>query len=159
MPKAFNPFQDIIDFHQKFGIDYTSVPRALPLDLSEFRSKFLEEEATEYMGAQERAYDITTAHPEDRDAADYSHQLEEALDGLVDLCYVAMGTARLHGFDFVEAWDRVHAANMQKIRTPSAQASKRGSTFDVIKPDGWEAPSHTDLVEVNDLGNAHLDRA
>ena len=36
---------------------------------------------------------------------------------------------------------------MKKIRTPNADASKRGSKYDVIKPPGWEPPSHKDLVE------------
>ena len=78
---------------------------------------------------------------------------------LVDLVYVAIGTAHLHGFDFEEAWRRVHHANMQKIRTPNAEASTRGSKHDVIKPEGWEPPSHTDLVEVNDVHMTHEDRS
>jgi predicted HAD superfamily Cof-like phosphohydrolase len=123
-----NPYQDIIAFHVKFDIAYTGEPRFLPPDLQEFRLKFLSEELTEYEEA----------------LAD--GELADALDALVDLVYVALGTAHLHGFDFNEAWRRVHAANMGKIRAPSADASKRGSVFDVIKPEGWVPPDHTDLV-------------
>jgi predicted HAD superfamily Cof-like phosphohydrolase len=114
---------------------------------------------TEYMVHARHAYDTTTRHPDSRDQADYTYQLEESLDGLVDLVYVAIGTAYMHGFDFQSAWDRVHEANMKKIRAPSAEASKRKSSFDVVKPEGWEPPTHTDLVEDNDCMDPHLDRA
>jgi len=52
----------------------------------------------------------------------------------------------LCGLDFVEAWDRVHRANMSKVRAEKAGDSKRGSKFDVVKPSGWTAPDLTDLV-------------
>lgn len=48
---------------------------------------------------------------------------------------------------FYMAWDRVHAANMRKVRATAEEQSKRGSKLDVIKPPGWEAPDHKDLVE------------
>jgi hypothetical protein len=35
---------------------------------------------------------------------------------------------------------------MAKVRAPSASASKRGNAHDVVKPPGWTAPDHTDLV-------------
>jgi len=52
----------------------------------------------------------------------------------------------LCGLDFVEAWERVHRANMSKVRAEKTGDSKRGSTFDVVKPSGWTAPDLTDLV-------------
>jgi len=64
----------------------------------------------------------------------------EVIDALVDLVYVALGTAHLCGFPFMKVWDAVHAANMKKIRAARACDSKRGSTFDVVKPKGWRKP-------------------
>ncbi|MFA5377442.1 MAG: nucleoside triphosphate pyrophosphohydrolase family protein [Dehalococcoidia bacterium] len=64
----------------------------------------------------------------------------EVIDALVDLVYVALGTAHLCGFPFMKVWDAVHAANMKKIRATRACDSKRGSTFDVVKPKGWKKP-------------------
>ena len=120
--------EDIRDFHRKFGLHYAGGPRQLTLHLAEFRTKFMQEELDEY--------GIATA----------KRDLEGQLDALVDLVYVAMGTAYQQGFDFDEAWRRVHAANMQKVRAERPADSKRGSGFDVVKPSGWVAPSHADLV-------------
>jgi predicted HAD superfamily Cof-like phosphohydrolase len=102
----------------------------------------LQEELNEYkksvaMGAGSQLLDPDNVH---------SH-MAQALDGLVDLVYVALGTAYLHGFDFREAWRRVHFANMNKVRaSQDGSDSKRGSSYDVIKPPGWRPPDHSDLV-------------
>ena len=125
-------WNDIESFHHKFGLSYGGAPRALPWDLAEFRIKFLQEELDEYAAAYE--------------ADDTVHSREQMLDALVDLVYVALGTAYLHGFNFAEAWRRVQVANMSKVRVERAEDSKRGSTFDVVKPAGWKPPSHKDLV-------------
>lgn len=67
-------------------------------------------------------------------------------DALIDLAYVVLGTAHLQGFDFEEGWRRVHAANMSKVRARRKSDSKRKSKFDVVKPEGWQAPVLTDLI-------------
>lgn len=121
-------YRDILDFHVKFGLVYFGGPRPLPTDLKDFRIKFMEEELNEY----KRAVDVG--------------DLEGQLDALVDLVYVALGTAHLQGFKFNEAWKRVHQANMRKVRATSEEQSKRGTASDVIKPVGWEPPFLKDLV-------------
>jgi predicted HAD superfamily Cof-like phosphohydrolase len=136
---------DIAQFHEKFGLEYNGKPRLLPYRLQEFRSKFMSEELSEYnlaitAGNHESQLDLLS-----RD--EITSDLEKALDALVDLVYVALGTSYMHGFNFREAWRRVHSANMKKIRVERADQSSRGSLFDVIKPPGWRPPSHTDLVE------------
>jgi predicted HAD superfamily Cof-like phosphohydrolase len=129
---------DIVDFHHKFRLVYDGPPRPLPEELGEFRAKFLQEELDEYNFHREK---INT----DGDSLEHREGL---LDALVDLVYVALGTAYLHGFNFAEAWRRVQRANMAKVRAERADQSKRGSTFDVVKPEGWKAPDHRDLVGV-----------
>ena len=111
--------QDIKDFHEKFQLTYIGPPRELPDELAKFRKAFMEEELDEYID---------------------SRYLPGKLDALVDLMYVVLGTAYLHGFPFEEAWRRVHEANMKKVR---AQSSR--SKFDVIKPEGWTPPALSDL--------------
>lgn len=129
---------DIVDFHHKFGLNYDGPPRVLPGELGDFRAKFLQEELDEY----------NEARAEIAANGDSIPLREKLLDALVDLVYVALGTAYLHGFNFAEAWRRVQRANMAKVRAERADQSKRGSTFDVVKPEGWKPPSHVDLVGV-----------
>jgi len=112
-------------------LTYEGRPRDLPDDLFWFRSGFLDEEIKEYLRAWQEG------------------NLEKQMDALVDIVYVAMGTAYLHGFNFEEAWKRVHEANMNKIRAQSPDESERGSTFDVVKPEGWEPPILSDLMNMN----------
>jgi len=121
-------YKDIQQFHAKFGLEGPDSPFLLPKELLEFRVKFMMEELNEYVEAHDKG-----------DKA-------KALDALVDLVYVVLGTSYLHGFDFNEAWRRVHDANMQKVRAKRAEDSKRGSIFDVVKPEGWTAPDLSDLV-------------
>lgn len=139
--------EDIAEFHRKFGLEYTGKPRLLPESLQAFRMRFLREELKEYSDAVWSAWDQSQLDLIERDQGELVYHLESALDSLVDLVYVALGTSYLHGFNFNEAWRRVHAANMRKVRAVTASESRRGSTFDVIKPVDWEPPSHKDLVE------------
>lgn len=117
-------FQLVKDFHEKFGLVYDGPPRELPPELARFRERFMDEELIEYV---------------------ISGRLEDRLDALVDLTYVIFGTALLHGFNFEEAFRRVHEANMLKMRASSADDSKRNSAFDVVKPPGWTPPDLSDL--------------
>jgi predicted HAD superfamily Cof-like phosphohydrolase len=130
-PKVQNPdlFNDVKDFHKKFGIGYDGPPRALPLELRAFRKMRLEAEMLEYL----------TAYQED--------DPEGQLDGIVDLIYIALGTMDLHGWDFYEAWKRVHAANMKKEKASDKNPGHFGHKNDIVKPPGWEAPDLSDLVK------------
>jgi predicted HAD superfamily Cof-like phosphohydrolase len=119
----------IKEFHTKFKLDYEGPPRNLDSDLATFRIDFMDEELSEY------ALATTTG------------VLHGQLDALVDLVYVALGTAYMQGFNFNEAFKRVHEANMNKVRTPSTKESLRNSEYDVVKPKGWVAPDLSDLVK------------
>lgn len=138
---------DVREFHRKFGLAYDGPPRTLPDAIRDFRAGFLEEELDEYTRHLDEAESaIRRARLAGADRGEIAAALAEQLDALVDLVYVAVGCADLQGFDFSEAWRRVHAANMAKVRASSAGDSARGSSFDVVKPPGWRAPDHTDLV-------------
>lgn len=158
---VFDPIADITAFHEKFELPERKPLGALDSETMDFRYKFMMEELSEWRKAQEEALNEVTRASKHRDEANYTYQLEEALDGLVDLAYVLFGTVYLHGFKdiFGRAWKRVHKANMEKVRAELISDSKRGSTQDVVKPAGWEAPSHTDLIEFNhDLWEHLFDR-
>lgn len=139
---------DIIDFHHRYGLSYGGAPRLLPDDLDTFRVLFMAEELQEYAGVQGLTEWLKQALQDRGPSVDSLELRENRLDALVDLVYVALGTAYLSGFNFAEAWRRVHRANMSKVRVERAGDSKRGSTFDVVKPPGWTPPSHKDLVGV-----------
>lgn len=123
-----NLFKMVSDFHEKFGIGPKPYEEHTHHDHN-FRIGFMEEELGEYI----RSYD--------------TDDKAEMLDALVDLVYVCMGTAVMYGWDFNEAFRRVHAANMAKVRVSSAAESKRGHANDIRKPEGWTPPVLTDLVE------------
>jgi len=119
-------FTDVGKFHTKFGLDNANTrvgPRGeLPRELIDFRLRFLKEELEE----------LTIAYA--------TNDQEGIADALVDLVYVALGTAHLHGFPWEMLFYEVHSANMKKERATRAEDSSRGSTHDVIKPFGWTKP-------------------
>ena len=119
LPEKSN-FDDVAACYRKFGLGYEGPPRELDDKTSAFRIKFLREELEEY----ERAVE--------------SGDVPGQFDALVDLVYVALGTALLHGFPWKEGWDEVQRANISKERS---ETSKRGTGPDLIKPPGWQAPN------------------
>lgn len=145
---------DMAAFHEKFKLTYDGPPRDLSQELLQFRTKFMVEELIEYAFPGVAAPFNEAAHEEVMRffnavsplVPDDTAALAKRFDALIDLGYVALGTAYLHGFPFNEGWRRVQAANMLKVRAERADQSMRGSTFDVVKPPGWKAPVLDDLV-------------
>lgn len=119
---------DVADFHDKFELSYLGPPRFLPREMSDFRIETMQEELDEYKEAVEQQDPV------------------KQFDALLDLLYFVIGTLLLHGFPIVRGWAMVHFANMCKVRAKSEDESKRGSTFDVIKPPGWVHPDLSSLV-------------
>lgn len=150
-------YQDITDFHTKFELQYDGAPRELDNDMALFRIGFMVEELSEYAdsaGFKNIATTLNEIHDSIKEKRRWvvkrdenGHNLETQFDSLIDLCYVALGTAHLHGVDFDEGWRRVHGANMKKVRVENVEDSKRKSKFDVVKPRGWKAPDLSDLVK------------
>ena len=129
---------DINRFHNKFGFEKNgtvSIPENN--ELVNFRTSFLLEELAEYSQA------ITK-----KDTAG-------ALDALVDIVYIALGTAWLFNLPFEKAWKEVQTANMKKVRAKS-KSKKRGTAFDVIKPKGWQAPNIDQIVEEEKEQNENI---
>lgn len=86
------------------------------------------------------------------------HELSEAIDqrdpvavfdALLDLVYVAKGTALLLGLPWEAGWAEVHRSNMDKV--PGGKTGRLNK--DMIKPQGWVGPRLEPLligVEIND---------
>lgn len=90
----------------------------------EFRVAFLREELME------------------TEAAVTNNDAEEIVDGLIDLCVVAIGTLDAYNVNAHKAWDEVLKANMAKEVGVKPSRPNPLGVPDLIKPEGWEAPSH-----------------
>lgn len=124
-------FLDVLEFHRKFGLPADGPPRLLSKEEFQFRLNFLREEVREF----EEAFD--------------EENLIKSVDALLDLVYVALGTAVMMGVPWEECWAHVQRANMGKVRArPDGSDSKRGSPLDVVKPEGWEPPDLGILEEL-----------
>ena len=125
-----NWVKDINEMHTKFGVrdavkNFDSVMLRTFL---RFRLDFLHEE----LGETEKAAE--TGKPLDA---------EEVVDGLIDLCVVAIGTLDALGVDPHKAWNEVHKANMTKeVGVKESRPNPLGLP-DLIKPEGWVGPDHS----------------
>lgn len=144
---------DVHAFHAKFGQEYIGKPRMLPQDLHDFRIKFHDEETHEYRDEYVNLVDAVMR----QDRRDIVNVLELQLDALVDAAWVILGTADLQfGRDATyAAWRRVVEANMKKVLKADTKDgdgsvdSGRAPKYDIVKPAGWLAPDHRDLVQDN----------
>jgi predicted HAD superfamily Cof-like phosphohydrolase len=124
--------QDIAIMHDKYGVNQWVKRKVAEGDLDplheylNFRIKFLVEELTETQSAFA------------------NKDSEEIVDGLIDLCVVAIGTLDAFGINPYVAWDRVAEANMAKTVGVKASRPNPLGLPDLIKPEGWTAPSHED---------------
>ena len=129
---SINWAHDIMMMHEKYGVfdKVQAFDKEKLNKFLEFRIKFLEEEMNE----------LSTAETAD-----------DVVDALIDLCVVAIGTLDLFDVDARLAWDRVHEANMNKqVGIKESRPNPLGLP-DLIKPEGWTAPSHKDNVGLLDV--------
>lgn len=142
-------FDDVGDFHEKFDLDNTTHhdigPRTeLDKSILPFRVNFMVEELMEFVEAIGASYDPITGEVKFH-GAPIDHA--KAFDALIDLVYVAMGTAHFLGYPWQMGWRLVQRANMAKVRAQKdASDSKRNSSFDVVKPPGWTPPDLSRLL-------------
>ena len=131
-----NWVKDINDMQYKYGVhkwihDNRNEKDNLRKYL-EFRVDFLQEELNE------------------TEAALVNMDAEEIVDGLIDLCVVAIGTLDAFGVDAHKAWDVVLKANMSKeVGVKESRPNPLGLP-DLVKPDDWKAPSHEDNHDLLD---------
>ncbi len=119
--------KDMNDMHAKFGVrEVVSKMDANKLaDFLQFRIGCLQEELDELKAARNG---------------------DDAVDALIDLCVFAIGTLDLYGVDANMAWDRVYKANITKeVGIKPARPNPMGLP-DLVKPEGWTAPTHIDNV-------------
>ena len=121
---------DIQKMHTKFGVNKV-VKTMSDAQLSQylrFRLSMVQEEVNEAQVALLQ-----------KDA-------DGVVDALIDAIVFAIGTLDVFDVDAYEAWARVRDANMEK--EPGVKEG-RPNPFgfpDMIKPAGWQAPTHEDNV-------------
>lgn len=119
--------KDIANMHAKYGVN----PKVREFDKEklqkflEFRISFLQEELDELKSATNG---------------------DDVVDALVDLCVVAIGTLDAFDVNTYSAWSRVHTANMAKEVGIKASRPNPLGLPDLVKPEGWTAPTHADNV-------------
>ena len=122
---------DIANMHEHYGVHpvIDGLDKEKLAKFLEFRVNFLQEELDE-MKTAENADDV--------------------VDALIDLCVVAIGTLDAFRADSYQAWDRVLEANMNKeVGIKPGRPNPLGLP-DLIKPEGWVAPSHKDIAGLID---------
>lgn len=120
--------KDIHGMHDKFGVhtwlEANKDNKEIMEKLLQFRLDFLDEELNETRQAIENS------------------DAEEIVDGLIDLCVVAIGTLDIFGVDSHKAWDEILKANMAKEPGVKPNRPNPLGLPDLMKPDGWVGPSH-----------------
>ena len=139
IPEFVDWVKNITDMHLKFGVhewinkkieekDYYSLHEFL-----QFRLRFLDEELHET-----------------KEAVKYRHA-DDIVDGLIDLCVIAIGTLDILGVNANQAWNRVHRANMAKEVGQKESRPNDLGLPDMIKPDDWIGPDHKDNTGNTDM--------
>jgi len=118
--------RDIAGMHRYYGVNekVKEFDKEKLQQFLNFRMSFLDEELNE-----------TKKAVREKNA-------EEIVDGLIDLCVVAIGTLDAMGIDSYDAWNKVLRANLQKKGGGKPERPNPLGLPDLIKPDGWKAPSH-----------------
>jgi predicted HAD superfamily Cof-like phosphohydrolase len=128
---SINWVEDMNAMHKRYGT-HKAVEKLTPEQLKaflQFRINFLQEELDE----------MKKAAPQNQPV-----DAEEVVDALIDLCVVAIGTLDLFDVDAYKAWNEVLMANLNKKVGRKESRPNPWGLPDLIKPEGWKAPSHKD---------------
>lgn len=155
---------DVANMHDKKGFKphRLSKPGFLKDDFMKMRLNFIMEELQELASACGYKWIVDFEKERIEFIKNKPSNLEDALDSLIDIVYVTLGTADLMGFKapvvpnaktqfqtsiWWAAWTRVHEANMKKEMVRHTSESSRGFGIDLKKPKGWIKPTFKDLYE------------
>ena len=111
-------YDKVHDFRIKMKLPVGESPTLLSSKVLSFQTRCMLEEISELMLAHEK------------------EDLVEAADAIVDLVYLAVGTAHAMGLPFERLFDIVHNANLRKV----PGATSRGVEQDAMKPEDWVGP-------------------
>ena len=125
-----NWVKDIADMHAKFGVNpvVDKLNDEMFKEFIKLRIGMMQEELDEFKKAIE-----------DKDP-------DGMVDALIDLAVFTIGTLDISGANPYKAWDEVYNANM--VKSPGVKPGRPNpyGLPDLIKPAGWQAPTHEDNV-------------
>ena len=116
MKKEWN---DVREFHEKFGHPVATAPTMVAKKRALSRAKWMNEEVAEFLIADD---------------------IYEQADAMIDLIYFALGTLVEMGLEADELFEIVQQANMAKL-WPDGKPHYNPKDGKVIKPEGWEDPA------------------
>lgn len=130
---SVNLIEDMAHMHDHYGV-HTAIEKLTAEQLKtflKFRIDFLQEELDE----------MNKAYNEGGESA-----ADDTVDALIDLAVVALGTLDAFRVNSYKAWNRVYEANMSKVVGIKESRPNPLGLPDLIKPEGWTAPTHADNV-------------
>lgn len=116
---------DVRALHEKFGLPIKEKVE-VDWEIAESRYEFIKEEFNELHHALIKM------------------DIKEFADALIDIVYVAKGSAIMLGLPWEELWNDVQRANMEKVKTEDKDHHKG-----VSKPEGWLPPRTGFLLMMN----------
>jgi len=117
---------DMAHFHKYYGLTevFENMDEEKRKVFLKFRADCVQEEVDELQEAIE------------------NNDAEEVVDALIDVTVFALGTLDAYGVDAQKAWDEVLVANLgKKVGIKEGRPNPFGLP-DLLKPEGWTAPSH-----------------
>jgi predicted HAD superfamily Cof-like phosphohydrolase len=114
-----SPWQQVREFHERFGLAHPDRPTSLAGDLAEARQRILDEEVRELAEATQGGRLVEIAHE------------------LADVVYAAYGTAISYGIDLDAVLAEIHQANMTKLGADGRPVERDGK---VRKGDRYRPP-------------------
>jgi predicted HAD superfamily Cof-like phosphohydrolase len=137
--------EQVRDFTRKV-INGPTSPAEPAIRDAELRARLIAEEAAETIAALvggPAAANILREFAYDAEATAEEPSIVEAIDGLCDVIYVALGTAEAIGVDLEPFFNEVHRTNMLKVGAPKDANGK----VDGHALSRWRPPRIVDLLD------------
>lgn len=122
---ADHEMADVRALHEKFGLLHNDKPTYIDDNTLILRHNFLDEELKEFR------------------VAVMGGDFVGIVDALIDIVYVAKGTAVMLGIPWTELWNDVQRANMEKKKIEPTPTDHHGG---LVKPLGWSPPYTEEIL-------------
>lgn len=129
--KCLDMIEDVREFHKACGTNDPYAPTWPNWSKRRLRADLLQEEANELIA------ELT--NPE-FSWENFETHLADTAKEIVDVIYVAIGTALSMGIPLEKVWAEVHQSNMAKV-DPTTGKVRRREDGKVLKPEGWQKPN------------------